>query len=286
MASSEEIPLPFITKVLGVFGIAPSSFNVERNAKATNNNVFVIHLKKPTTSDLLFKSAKALPLTNPIPTSTSSLVLRIPKIDNNVQDNVRVRNEVACLYLARQALSEADRPLIPRVFSWSDAIAAGGGTAVEDDKDYILEEFLGGETMSWDELKALNEEDRDAICAQFARVAKVWQAYQLPDDITGYGSITFDDAGRFSSTESVFRVGGPYKTYADYLNATIQWQLKQSDNVAYLNGWKTCEEFPGLRSRIDAFLANKLPALLADIPEHKPCLVHGDLSTLTVAFYY
>lgn len=286
MTSSNEIPLALINKLLSAFGISPDSITVDANTKATNNHVFMIHLNTPAASELSIKTVTVPLFTCPIPKGTSSLVLRIPKSDNNVQDNVRVRNEVACLYLARQALSEADKPLVPRVYSWSDAIASGTGDHDAPDKDYIFEEFLGGETISWDDLKALNETDRDSVCAQLARVAKAWQAYELPDDITGYGSLTFDDAGRFASTESVFRVGGPYKTYADSLKATIEWQLKQSDNVAYLGGWKNCKELPDLRSRIDAFIVDKLPGLLAEIPEHKPCLVHGDLSTLKLLLKY
>lgn len=251
-----------IGKVMAnIVGVAEVDFTVEQNTRATNNHVYMIHLSKPIESESISKNAKFF--TVPIPAGTARLVMRIARPDNNVEDSIRIRNEIACLTLARNALAHVDPLLIPRIFDWDDT----------SDQGYILQEFKHGESLSQDELQALSEQDVAFVCKQLASVAKGLQDYQLPVD--GYGGLTFDDAGNMSTTKIIFRTGGPFSTYAEYLKATLEWQLSQSEKVAALNGWK---DVPGLRSRIDAFVATGLEKVLSRVPEHKPTLVHGDLS--------
>lgn len=244
-------------------GVTEGDFTIEQNTRATNNHVYMINLSKPVESESVSKNAR--PFTVPIPAGTTRLVMRIARADNNVEDSIRTRNEVACLTLARKALAHVDPLLIPRIFDWDDT----------SDQGYILQEFKNGESLSHDELQALTEQDVAFVCKQLASVVKALQDYQLP--VTGYGGLTFDDAGNMSTTKIIFRTGGPFSTYAEYLKVTLEWQLSQSEDVAALNGWKNV---PGLRSRIDAFVAIGLDEVLSKVPEHKPTLVHGDLSAL------
>ncbi len=246
-----------------VLGVAAHDFTIEKNIVATNNHVYMISLSKASESEKTCQNPK--PLTVAVPAGTSRLVMRIAKGDNNVEDSVRIRNEVSCLALARKALEHVDPLLVPRVFDWADA----------SDLGYILQEFKQGEQLSHNDLRALSEPDVAFVCKQLAAVAKALQDYQLPVD--GYGGLTFDDAGNMSTTKIIFRTGGPFATYAEYLQATLEWQLAQSESVAALNGWR---DTPGLRERIDAFVANGLGKILSNVPEHKPTLVHGDLSAL------
>ena len=246
-----------------VLGVAAHDFTIEKNIVATNNHVYMISLSTATESDKTSPNPK--PLTVAVPAGTSRLVMRIAKGDNNVEDSIRIRNEVSCLTLARKALDHVDPLLVPRVFDWADASESG----------YILQEFKNGEQLSHNDLRALSEPDVAFVCKQLAAVAKALQDYQLPVD--GYGGLTFDDAGNMSTTKIIFRTGGPFATYAEYLQATLEWQLAQSESVAALNGWR---DTPGLRERIDAFVANGLGKILSNVPEHKPTLVHGDLSAL------
>jgi hypothetical protein len=110
-------------------------FTIERNTMATNNHVYTIHLSNPLESDKVSQDAKTKPFIATIPAGTSRLVMRFAKPDNNVEDSIRIRNEVAALVLAREALTSINPFLIPRVFGWDDAIGPG----------YILEEFKHGE---------------------------------------------------------------------------------------------------------------------------------------------
>jgi hypothetical protein len=131
--------------------------------------------------------------------------------------------------------------------------------------------------MSHDDFQALSKQDLTSVCQQLAAVAGALQNYKLSATIRGYGGLTFDDAGTMSTTKVIFRTGGPFSTYSDYLKATLDWQLAQSENITALKGWRNV---PGLRERIDAFItdADGLDTILSKIPEHRPTLVHGDLS--------
>lgn len=263
------------TTLQSLFGWVPAAFKIERNKSATNNHVYIIQLVQPLDSELPIAEASQ-PFVCPVPAGTSQLVMRIPKLDNNVNDTIRIRNEVAFLHLAREALSAVDSTVVPRVFTWRD----GRDTRNDDSRcaSYILEEFKKGESLSAKELEALSDEAKASISSQLARVVAAWQSFELPSSIRGYGGITFDDSGEFSSTSIIFGTGGPFNTYAAYLKSTILWQLRNSERVPAINGWRTMPDAPGLRARIDAFIDRGLDDLLARVPHYKMSLVHGDLS--------
>lgn len=238
----------------------------------------MICFANPTTSELTSSDGSLKPFTSPIPAGTSRLVMRIPKPDNNMEHTIRIRNEVAFLALARRALADVNPLLIPRVFSWDDTTISDSLSYEVASPSYILEEFKIGEEITWDELRTLSEEAVGSICKQFARIVKALQAYKLPEGTTGYGGITFDNAGNLSSTKGIFRTGGPFATYGEYLKATLKWQLEQSESVETIQGWRHVPDMNDLRQRIDAFLSEGLDPLLSTVPEHRPTLVHGDLS--------
>lgn len=243
----------------------------------------MIDLLSPIESRLVARSGTSKPHTIPIPTGTSRLVMRIPKANNNVEDDVRIRNEVAFLALARQAMTELETPLVPAVFSWNDSPKKKDG--IPEAFCYILEEFKEGESMNLDELNALSAAQQRVVCQQLAKAVKALQCYTLPTGITGYGGVTFDDDGNFRSGRSIFQTGGPFETYGEYLRATIKWQLSQSELVEPINGWRNRPEAPELRRRIDAFLDDGLDKLLSELPTYKLALVHGDLSTWDCSAY-
>ncbi|KAM3542052.1 hypothetical protein ARSEF1564_005008 [Beauveria bassiana] len=258
----------FICKIIGeLLGIPEHDFTIEKNTVATNNHVYMINLGKALKSDKVSHDVK--PFTVAVPAGTSHLVMRIARAHNNVEDSIRIRNEVAFLTLAQEALAEVDPLLVPRVFGWDDAT----------EPSYILQEFKHGESISCDYLQGLSEQDVASVCQQLAAVTTALQGYRLPVD--GYGGLTFDDAGKMSTTKVIFRTGGPFLTYTDYLKATLEWQLEQSGSVAPLNGWR---DVPGLRARIDAFVADGLDKILSKVPENKPTLVHGDLTLPNLLF--
>ncbi|KAM3512480.1 hypothetical protein MY11210_003897 [Beauveria gryllotalpidicola] len=275
----------FISNLLSrVFGMVSDGLIIRRDGTATNNHVYIIHLAEPTKTEMRSKDASLKPFTYPIPGGTSRLVIRIPRANNNMEDDIRIRNEVACLALARNAVADIDHSLFPRVFSWDDVAISSSSCSSRSSFSYILEEFKTGEALSWDDLRTLDHESLSFVCQQLARVTKALQAYKLPSGITGYGGVTFNDTGELSSTKCIFRTGGPYGTYREYLKATVLWQLAESEKIDILGGWRDIPDAPGLRERIDDFVANGLDALLSKIPEYRPTLVHGDLTLPNILF--
>ncbi|KAJ3499668.1 hypothetical protein NLG97_g134 [Lecanicillium saksenae] len=282
MSSPNIIQIEQVASTLkSVFGWLQPSFTIQQNKTATNNHVFIVELAQPLQSDLIAEG-RPRPFISAIPAGTSRLVMRVPKRDNNVEDSIRIKNEVAFLVLAREALATAEANLVPRVFYWEDDDAADRDTSVC--QSYIIEEFKSGETISFADFKALSYHDKQSICDQLAHVVAAWQSFELPASVRGYGGLTFDNNGTFSSTKNIFRTGGPFSTYSEYLKATIRWQLENSEHVEAINGWRTVADAPDLRKRIDAFIDQGLDTLLDTLPRYKLSLVHGDLTLPNLLF--
>ena len=90
--------------------------------------------------------------------------------------------------------------------------------------------------------------------------------------------MAFDDAGKLAATKSILMYGGPLSPYRAYLKAVIEWQLAHSEDVKAPRAWRGIPQAPDLRERNDKFIANGLDDLEKQVPEHRPALVHGDLS--------
>ncbi|KAL1840112.1 hypothetical protein VTK73DRAFT_3845 [Phialemonium thermophilum] len=123
------------------FGLSPEHLGIQRVEHAKNNHVYLVDMAPPTSELREDASSRPQPFTSVIPAGTSRLVFRIANADASLEDAVRVRNEVACLALGRQALASVDARLVPRVYAWNDRLDAEGGGL-----RWILEEWKGGET--------------------------------------------------------------------------------------------------------------------------------------------
>ncbi|KAJ3493016.1 hypothetical protein NLG97_g4999 [Lecanicillium saksenae] len=242
-----------------------------------NNHVYMITLSQPT-GEPTAKHGAVQVLAHPIPKGTSRLVFRIPRAESNLEDSIRIRNEVSLITLARDALTDVGPSLVPRIYGWKDTDTDGTGATAEN-LSYIIEEFVGGEAITGNDLKGLDPETRAALFKHIARVVKAFQTYSLPEGITGFGGVTFDDTGKMTSTKCVFGMGGPFSTYKEFLKGNIMWKLERSEAVSWLNGWREDKAADGraLRDRIDNFIANGLSELLEKVPESKLTLIHGDL---------
>ncbi|KAK9427620.1 hypothetical protein V1505DRAFT_379558 [Lipomyces doorenjongii] len=248
------------------FDLRHDSFVVRTIEQAKNNYVYLIELANPTTDSLLSESSK--PFTSPIPANTSRLIFRIPKANVSLEDSVRVRNEVAFLALGRDAFSSIDTSLVPRVFAWEDNTNLGPGFR------WILEEWKEGETLTAENVEALNDEMQRFVLDQLAAVVKSFQKYRLPDSVRGFGGLCFDENGTLFNTASTIPCDGPFPTYSSFLKGMCKWQLEASERSTHLNGWKNV---PKLRKRLDNLFASGLDELLVKVPEQRPTLVHADL---------
>lgn len=253
------------------FGIQQNGFTIEDIEKAKNNHVYLIHLEQPFAELWQTKKGVPKPYTSAIPVGTSKLVLRISKKNVNLEDSVRIQNEVAFLALARDALSAIDASVIPRVFGWEDETSINPSAL-----SWILEEFMEGDSLSPDEILALDHDTRQSLLYQLAQVVKAFQDYEVPKTVSMFGGLKFNDQGEIVNTISTLPCGGPFQTYPQFVRGMCTWQLKMSDRSVHLNGWR---DIPGLRERLDDFFTRGLDQLLDEIPEQKPTLVHADLGT-------
>ncbi|KAJ5915760.1 Aminoglycoside phosphotransferase [Penicillium verhagenii] len=251
------------------FNIQENSFMISEIEKAKNNHVYLIQLNQPLPELPRPKNQSLKPFISAIPAGTSKLVLRISKDNVSLEESVRIRNEVAFLALARDALSSLDPLIIPRVFGWEDALSPH-----PSDLRWILEEYKEGESLSPSEILALDNNTQHKLLHEIAQVVKAFQEYQLPESIRMYGGLKFDDQGVISSTAATIPCGGPFPSYAQFLRGMCTWQLSASERSTHLNGWR---DIPKLRERLDAFLTEGLDQLLAKIPEERPTLIHADL---------
>lgn len=267
----------FVKNLLATkFGIPLDTITTDKHAVGNNNHVYMITLSEPTTRELAAQYTPSRPLTHPIPAGTSRLVVRIPRSESNLEDSIRIRNEVSMLALARNALADVDPSLVARVYGWDDT-----NILSEDSPSYIVQEFLGGDVLTGEDLEAMDGETRASFLRHLASIIKAFQTYPLPAGITGHGGVTFDDEGTMMSTKCVIRMGGgPFATYREMVRATILWQLDMADTVPWFKGWREekSKEGVSLRERIDKFIANGLDKELENIPEHKPVIIHGDFS--------
>lgn len=278
MATLKSQHYEFVTSlVVEHFGIQKNDFTIEDMEKAKNNHVYLIRLDQPLTESSPAKSEFSKPYTSAIPAGTSKLVLRISKNNVNLEDSVRIQNEVAFLALARDALSAIDDLVTPRVFGWEDELSTS-----PTPYSWIMEEFIQGDSLSPDEMLALDHNTRQSLLYQIARVVKAFQDYRLPKTVSMYGGLKFDDQGEIVNTASTLPCGGPFHSYQQFIRGMCTWQLKMSDRSAYLNGWR---DIPGLRERLENFLTRGLDQLLDEIPEQKPTLIHADLCMSIEVFF-
>ncbi|OOQ89873.1 phosphotransferase enzyme family protein [Penicillium brasilianum] len=277
MATLKSRHYEFVTSlVVEHFGIQKNDFKIEDMEKAKNNHVYLIRLDRPLTESSPAKSEFSKPYTSEIPAGTSKLVLRISKNNVNLEDSVRIQNEVAFLALARDALSAIDALVTPRVFGWEDELSTS-----PTPYSWIMEEFIQGDSLSPDEILALDHNTRQSLLYQIARVVKAFQDYRLPKTVSMYGGLKFDDQGEIVNTASTLPCGGPFHSYQQFIREMCTWQLKMSDRSAYLNRWR---DIPGLRERLESFLTRGLDKLLDEIPEQKPTLIHADLCLPNLLF--
>ncbi|CAI7575606.1 unnamed protein product [Penicillium palitans] len=189
------------------FGIQKNDFTIEDMEKAKNNHVYLIHLEQPLAELGRTKSGVLKPYTSAIPVGTSKMVLRISKNNVNLEDSVRIRNEVAFLALARDALSAIDASVIPRVFGWEDKRWEDRTSIDPVSLSWILEEFMEGDSLRPDEILALDHDTRKSLLYQIAQVVKAFQDYQLPGAVSMYGALKFDEQGEIVNTISTLPCG-------------------------------------------------------------------------------
>jgi hypothetical protein len=165
-----------------------------------------------------------------MPNGTETLVIRFSDAEANLNEAVRVANEVAAMELMRSALSGfGTGAIVPDVYDWQGASRHQQG--------YIVEQFMQGEQLSND-FGELKRDDQRRLLDQIADIFKAIQTFQLPDSIQGYGGLGFDDAGRVVTGPTAIPCGGPFTSVADMYSQFMRLQINMSEKSSLLDGWK------------------------------------------------
>ncbi|KAK0391961.1 hypothetical protein NLU13_1459 [Sarocladium strictum] len=238
------------------YDIRPQDLDIVAQETAKNNHVYLVEILAPPSGQLV-RTATPKPYTSPIPAGTSRLIFRLPRENVSLEDSVRVKNEVAFLALARDAMSVLGRPLVPDVYDWEDDAVADSSHAGKG--RWIVQEWKQGETLNPDKFRTFAPESRDHVLGQMARVVKCLQDFKLPEGARSFGGLTFDAEGKLGNTKSSIPCGGPFSTYAQFVEGMCRWQLAASERSPHLNGWR---DFPELRQRLDDFFEKGLNGLV------------------------
>ncbi|TAQ88973.1 hypothetical protein B7494_g2714 [Chlorociboria aeruginascens] len=253
--------------------IIPIQYDPESPFKY-NNFVYRIYLPSPITSDHNVEERPRQPGCVSIPDGTEELIMRLANPDaEGMNAKNRIENEVAIITLASAALSAFEPHVVPSVYGW-------GSAAGESSQGWILQELMPGTPVD-EAFSTMNLQQKKQILAQMAELLNTLQAYQLPKSITGFGGVTFDDAGNILSAAMTSVGAGPWPSYEASFKGQLEVALKNADGNPYIQGWRA----NGVRERLDAFVERGIPAQFKFLTSKQDkVIVHADFTTNNLLF--
>lgn len=191
----------------------------------------------------------------------------------------RVENDVAAQHLARQSIKSAGLPpVVPAVYAW--APCRYPDVPGEDGFGWTMSEFKLGSDLDA-QFPSLPLEDAIDAIRQLAKLFAAIQSAKIPETVTKFGALTFDDSGAIVGGQPPLLHGGPFESYAESWIATLMEKLSEADESSFLKGWND----GGLRERIEIFLASGgVGKVLESVDTNQRVLIHGDLSLNNVLY--
>ncbi len=165
-----------------------------------------------------------------IPEGTTELIVRLtnPATEGMNMAN-RVENEVAIISLASAALDNFQPHVVPRVYGW--------GSATGKSRGWIMQELMPGSPLV-DSFENMQLDQKKKVFVQMAALLKGLQSYKLPESITGFGGVTFDDAGRIVSAPMPTVGAGPWLSYEAHFKGRLEVALRKATDNEYIQGWE------------------------------------------------
>ena len=203
-----------------------------------------------------------------MPDDTKKLIMRLTNAEaESMHPETRVENEVAMISLAAAALKDFRPRVVPSVYAW-------GSAAAQDSQGWILQELMPGESL--DELyPSMDIEDKKEVVAQMAKMLKAVQNYRLPESISQFGGVTFDENGQIVSAAMSTVGAGPWQSYEAYFKERIEIALEKAASNKAIDGWKSGK----LGDRLRAFVENGLPAQFESLKtKQQKSIIHADFS--------
>jgi hypothetical protein len=258
----EFISQLFYTEIQGV-----RIKDIETLSRCNNNYIHIMTFESTLVSDL---DVSTSPGTVAIPSGTTKAVFRIGNPQGMFNHTVKVENTVATMQLARQALSQQNLSIVPKVYVWSKT---GGPSS----NGWIMEEFMPGANIEPEFHGTMSADLQRLILRQVAEVLEAVQSFELPVAAANFGGLSFDEANDGSVVSGPFVIEPYTDAYSDmesFYRGMLQAQLREVDKTI-ANGWLE----DGLRERLDAFAKEGLNTLLSQIlaVDTKPNLIIGDI---------
>lgn len=181
----------------------------------------------------------------------------------------RVENEVAMISLAASALRDFEPHVVPSVYGW-------GSAATPSSQGWILQELMPGTPLD-ESFESMHLHQKKNILAQMAKFLKALQDFVIPESITGYGGVTFDNSGRIVSTSMTSVGSGPWPSYEAHFRDRLHLALQGADANPYIKGWYANR----IRQRLHALFEIGVPEQFKFLEsKHDKAIVHADFSKL------
>lgn len=257
--------------------ISPLAYSDEHPAEY-NNFIYKVELESPAVRSS-FPAGQ--PCTEALPPGdgVSAVVVSLSNLRAQGLNNVgRVSSQVACVYLARQAIEKAQlEQLIPAIYAWS------GPRSLEEVKEenfgWIVSEFKEGEDLD-SQMSSLSTEDKAVTLDTIAKYFAALQKIEVPSTADKFGGLAFESNGKIVSTQMALAKGGPFNSYADVWAMKLQGELEESKPSPELNGW----EENGIAERVRSFIAGGgVSKALEGVDLSHRGFVHSDFSKLANA---
>jgi len=251
--------------------VAPIQYDPECPFKY-NNFVYRVTLPSPLTTTLGQHGARQ-PGTMAVPDGATEFIMRLTNPDaEGMHSDTRVENEVAMISLAATALGGFEPRIVPSVYGW--------GTAAHSAQGWILQERMPGTPVD-ETFGSMSLEEKKGILEQMAKILHALQSFRIPDTITKYGGVTFDDTGAMVSTAMTSVGSGPWSSYEAFFHEKLERALQAADRNPYIKGWHA----NGVRQRLDAFLQRGITAQFASLQDKDDrSIVHADFTPSNVLY--
>ncbi|KAI0421131.1 hypothetical protein F5X98DRAFT_330196 [Xylaria grammica] len=253
--------------------IEPISYDPECPFKY-NNFVYRVTLPVSTTSSRTAQDEALQPGCDRIPDGITQFIMRLTNPDaEGMSPKTRVENEVALISLAAQALNHFQPPVVPSVYAW-------GSAATKSSQGWIIQQLMPGEPVE-PSYENMNVQQKKGILSQMAKLLKGLQDFQLPETITGFGGVTFDEKGRIVSAAMTSVGVGPWPTYEASFKSRLEVALQRADENPYIRGWHA----NGIRDRLNVFVQKGVPSQFEALKTaHEKSIIHGDFVTTNLLF--
>lgn len=154
----------------------------------------------------------------------------------------RVENEVAIISLAAAAFKDFQPHVVPSIYAW-------GSAAAKSTFGWTIQELIPGTSLD-EVFPSMELQQKKEMFAQMAKLLKALQDYQLPETITAFGGVTFDENGRIVSAAMPTVGKGPWPSYEASFKGRIEEAFRKADENPHIQGWRG----KGIRDRLDAFV--------------------------------